>query len=400
MTPTNTRPASSSAPTVHESLLGRSSAAQVAPGAAAAPLGDEQTVADLVSRGARCRVVCGACGKPIGAGRAHFLLADGRVVCGGCVSRTEMDATGRLLSPLVNRVTAYPDQHTIHHQTEDTMSSTAIRIHSFDRHRAAIGTIERALRTLDRQLYEIKRNRQLQPGDRAHAEQEARSRAEAAVREGRAALHQAIAQDRESAVYVDEPDAEAVARRSYYAAQARADLEGRRGDEAVTLCEQVLATGDRERTREYLRVARAAAQEAGLSRDLRRLELDAMDDSEKMHRAFGVAIEAVAANTGWLDRHVEGLLRQAGEYSQEQLEGWVEAPEPSTRVLGLWLDRASHEAVVAGARTRAELDRAEPPEWARPQQRPEWPQPAPAASDGGAADGSAGGGADAAAGGV
>jgi hypothetical protein len=262
------------------------------------------------------------------------------------------------------------------------MSSASIQAHSWDRHSRSVTAIIGAIRGLDTELRGIARNPQLQPGDRQRAEREARSKAEQTIRAARAALVQAVEEDRRAAVYADQPDAAAVARRSYYAGQARADLDGRRGDEALTLCRLVAASGDRERLAEYVRVARPALQQAGKASDLGALQRAAMPDEEKQHRAFGKAVESVEFNLPWLDKHVSDLLPQAGRLSEAQVKGWEpEPPELEPRAVFLWGDRVRREAVVAGARARAELDGVEPPAWARPERRDD---PAPAAEADGA----------------
>ena len=57
-------------------------------------------------------ILCGSCGRVIEAAALHFLLADGAVWCGACVSRP-VPQLHRVTAPAVDQVRAYGNQAAI-----------------------------------------------------------------------------------------------------------------------------------------------------------------------------------------------------------------------------------------------------------------------------------------------
>ena len=243
--------------------------------------------------------------------------------------------------------------------------TVAIRNHTFTRHRRAVAAIEKAVGDLDRDLRGLARRQDLYPGERLQQERAARQQAEAAIRTARVELVEAIADSKRLATYA--PDAPVNPDRvRYYQEQARAELAGMRPDQQLTIVQQVVASGDRERAAEYIRAARGPLTNSEHASELRKLERQVEPQDAKLHRSWEAAIATVESNVPWLDRWVEEDLSSAGRVSSAVKAGLEPEVPLDTGKISKWLPRVEHEASQMFTRSAAEQDGVEPPVWAQP----------------------------------
>lgn len=238
---------------------------------------------------------------------------------------------------------------------------TVIERHSWKPYQDALAGITAALSKMDGDLRALARRQDLFPEERQRREYEAREAGKAAVTAARARLTNALTADRERCRYVERMDAETVARRSYCAQIAAADLQGMGGAAALQMAQNLVDAGDTERAAEYVRASRVSAEQAGLTATWAGLQRAVTPPEAKAVTALSAALDNLEANTYWLDRNIDSAQGQAGHISEQARKGLETETALDTRVVSMWMDRAARDATDAAVAKVKELDAPIPP---------------------------------------
>lgn len=219
---------------------------------------------------------------------------------------------------------------------------------SFTRQRAAVKRIKDATWAYHNEVRRLDRDPTLYPEEKRTRLAEARAKAEAEVRAGKEAFAAGIAADRaDHARYVDAPTGQELSQRLYWQQTAQAALAGLSGDAAAALISSLVQQGATAQAREYVLAARPVL--SGL--DYGRLNRATMPPAQKAAEASAAALDTYEATTvasGWLDEHVQHIMRTADTITEDERRGAV-TPSQSfdDRRLDLMLDRGEAEAMQA-----------------------------------------------------
>lgn len=245
------------------------------------------------------------------------------------------------------------------------MSKNTLTAFTWQRHRDAVTALRKALMDTDSRMKAVDRRSDLFPGERDAQKTELLSKGMEAVRAARAELGNAVADSVAAGRWAEPaPSGETLTRRAYYAQQAANELAGHEPASVLAVVGQVVASGDLERAREYVRASRGMAAQAGLTADWHELEARARSTDEKVHAAFLAAHSAVEASLYWVDRDIDNLTKNLGVTHPDVVAGLMNEPGLDTKVLLLWQHDAEKAALRVYAASMAEQNGEPVPDWA------------------------------------